>query len=74
MLRNYTAYFIVEVYDGEESRHDAGFVSANTLGEAMDYIEEYYGEELMAVKHMELIDCSMLVMTPELAEKVYHEV
>ena len=74
MLRNYTAYFVVEVWDGEESRFDAGFTPANTYGEAMDYIEEYYGEELCAVKNLELLTCSLMVMTPALAEKVVGEI
>ena len=74
MLRNYTAYFVVEVYDGEKSRKDAGFVSANSFGEAMDYIEEYYGEELVMVHHLEILDISMLTMTVEAAEHLLEEI
>ena len=70
MLRDYTAYFKVELWDGEESRVDAGFVPAASFHEAMDYIEEYYGDELCVVKHLELLDSSMIVMPPELAEEV----
>ena len=74
MLRSYTAYFIVEVYDGEQSRKDAGFVPANSFGEAMDYIEEYYGKELVIVHHLEILDISMLTMTVETAEHLLEEI
>lgn len=69
MLRNYTAYFVVEVCDDEDFRKEAGFIPANTFGEAMDYIEEYYGNELSIVHHIELLDISVLTMTPEVAEE-----
>ena len=68
-MKNYTAYFAVEVYDGEEFRKDAGFLPANTFGEAMDYLEEHYGNELAVVHHIELLDISLLTMTPEVAEE-----
>ena len=74
MLRNYTAYFIVEVYDGEQSRKDAGFVPANSFGEAMDCIEKYYGNELVMVHHLEILDISMLTMTVETAEHLLEEI
>jgi hypothetical protein len=74
MLRNYTAYFVVEVYDGEESRKDAGFVSANSLSEAMGYIEEYYGDELGVVHHLELFDTSMLIMSVDTAEHLLEKI
>lgn len=73
MVRKYTAYFKVETWDGEASRVDAGFCSADTFHEAMDYIEEYYGDELCVVQHLELLDCSMITMPPELAEKFVNE-
>jgi hypothetical protein len=68
-MKNYIAYFVVEVYDDEECRKDAGFIPANTFGEPMDYLEEYYGNELSVVHHIELLDISMLTMTPEVAEE-----
>ena len=74
MLRNYTVYFIVELYDGEECRKDAGFVPANTLGEAMGYIEEYYGDELAVVHHLEILDASMLTMSVDTAEHLLEEI
>lgn len=73
MPRNYIAYFKVELWDGESSRIDAGFCSAATFHDAMEYIEEYYGDELCVVQHLELFDCSVMTMAPELAAKVVDE-
>lgn len=72
-MRKYQAYFIVEIWDGAESREDAGFIPADTFHEAVDYIEEYYGKELVLFKHLELLDVGMLVMTPGKAREVLDE-
>ena len=70
MLREYCAYFIVEICFDNETKEEAGFYPANTFGEAMDYIEEYFGDELCAVKHLELLDSSLLYMRPEVAKEI----
>ena len=73
-MKNYVVYFVVEIYDGEETRSDAGFIPANTFHEAADYIEEYYGNELVLFKRLELLDISMLTMKPETAENLLAEI
>lgn len=70
MLREYCAYFVVETCFDNEVKEEAGFYPANTFGEAMDYIEEYFGDELCVVKHLELLDSSMLHMRPEVAKEI----
>ena len=70
MLRNYTAYFVVECCVGDEMREEAGFYPAATFSEAMAYLEEYYADDLCSVKHLELLDCSMMVMRPETAKGI----
>lgn len=70
MLRNYMAYYVVEVYSEGKSYEDAGFYPAMNLGEAVDYLEEFYGDELVAIKHLELLDTSMVYMKPEVAAEV----
>ena len=70
MLREYCAYFVVEICFDNEIKEEAGFYPANTFGEAMDYIEEYFGDELCVVKHLELLDSSMLYMRPEIAKEI----
>ena len=74
MLREYCAYFIVETCFDNEVKEEAGFYPANTFGEAMDYIEEYFGDELCVVKHLELLDTSLIYMSPELAKQVLAEI
>ena len=71
MLRQHMAYFIVECngYDSD-TYTDAGFYPADTFGEAMDYIEEFYGSELVVVKHLELLDTSLVYMKPEVAAEI----
>lgn len=70
MLREYTAYFVVETCVDNEIRKEAGFYPAATFAEAMDYIEEYYAEDLCAVKHLELLDISLVSMRPEVAKEI----
>ena len=75
MLRNYTAYFVVECYSSDTGTHeDAGFYPAATFAEAMAHIEEFYGDELVVVKHLELMDTSLIPMNPEFAKQVVAEI
>ena len=71
MLRQHTAYFVVECngYDND-GYIDAGFYPAASFSEAIDYIEEFYGNELVVIKHLELLDTSLVVMKPEVAEEI----
>ena len=70
MLKNYTAYFVVEYcYDGE-LREEAGFYPADTFAEAMEHIEKFYGDDLITVKHLEMFDTSLMVMQPEVAKEI----
>ena len=74
MLRNYIAYFVVGFYDTNGNVvEDAGFYPAATFAEAMTHIEEFYGDELVVVKHLELMDTSLVHMNPELAKQVIAE-
>ena len=71
MLRKCMAYFVVECngYDND-GYTDAGFYPADTFSEAMNYIEEFYGSELVVVKHLELLDTSLVTMNPETAAEI----
>ena len=71
MLRKYTAYFIVEV-DGYDTGiyTDAGFYPADSFSEAVDYLEEFYGNELIVIKHLELLDIDLIAMTPDKAKEI----
>ena len=71
MLRQSTAYFVVECsgYDND-TYTDAGFYPAASIGEAVSYLEEFYGSELVVIKHLELLDTSLVVMKSEVAEEI----
>ena len=74
MLRKYTAYFVVECNGIDTGNYtDAGFYPAASFAEAMAHIEEFYGDELIVVKHLELMDTSLVHMSPELAKQVIDE-
>ena len=71
MLRQYTAYFVVECNGIDTDTYtDAGFYPAASFSEAVDYLEEFYGSELVVIKHLELLDTSMVAMKPEVAEEI----
>ena len=71
MLRNYTAYFVVECQGIDTDAYtDAGFYPAASFSEAIDYLEEFYGSELVVIKHLELLDTSLVAMKPEVAEEI----
>ena len=71
MLRQYTAYFVVECNGIDTDTYtDAGFYPAASFSEAVDYLEEFYGSELVIIKHLELLDTSLVAMKPEVAEEI----
>lgn len=71
MLRQFTAYFVVECDGCDTGTYtDAGFYPAASFSEAIDYLEEFYGSELVVIKHLELLDTSLVYMKPEVAAEV----
>lgn len=70
MLRNYMAYYVVETYSDGKLYENAGFYPASSLSEAVDYLEEYYRDELAVIKHLELLDTPMVYMKPEVAAEI----
>ena len=71
MLRQYTAYFVVECNGYESDTYtDAGFYPVDSFGEAVGYLEEFYGNELVVIKHLELLDTSLVCMKPEDAAEI----
>jgi hypothetical protein len=65
------AYYVVECNGIDTGTFtDAGFYPAKSLGEAVDYLEEFYGSDLAVIKHLELLDTSMVYMKPEVAAEI----
>ena len=74
MLRECMAYFVVEICVDGATHEDAGFYPAKNFGEAVDYLEEFYGSDLVVIKHLELLDTSLVYMKPEVAAEIVAEI
>lgn len=72
----YTALYHVEFYDKISAIIDeeCGLVYANNFTEAMKQIEDYYGEDLEAVKSIKLYDTSIFTFSPEMLPTIKKEI
>lgn len=66
----YTVYFQVETYYEGESKVECGFINADTLAEAARRLEDYFKSELAAITRLEILDTSLMLMTPTMAAQV----
>ena len=49
---------------------ECGMGLTESFTKAMKYIEDYYGKDLVAVKHLELFEeCELIVLSPKVIEK-----
>jgi hypothetical protein len=69
-MKNYLAYFVVELDGDADSMKEAGFYPANSFSEVVKVLEEYYGDDLIAIHHLELLDCCMMTMKPDEAANI----
>ena len=46
-------------------RRESGMGLAKSYAHAMKQLEDYYGEDLIAVKHLELFEDSSIILLPE---------
>lgn len=64
---------ITDAYD--TSNHylkECGMGLAESFTEAMEYIEDYYGEELVAIKHLELYEAGdLIILSPKVIKNYY---
>ena len=66
----YTVYFQVETYYKGEPKIECGFINADTLAEAARRLEDYFKSELAAITRLEILDASLVLMTPAMAAQV----
>ena len=52
-------------------RRESGMGIASSYSDAMRFIENYYGTDLIAVKHLELFEENELILMPEAYIKEY---
>ena len=70
-MKDYTVYFSVELCSmGNGAKEESGFYPANSLTEAMEVIEAYYGNDLISITHLELMDTPMMTMSKDVAESI----
>ena len=53
---------------GKES--DGGFLRAKNYADAAAQIEEYYGEDLIAIVYLEALDCGKLLRNDDIEKKL----
>ena len=66
----YTVYFQVETYYEGKSKVECGFINVDTLTEAARRLEDYFKSELAAITRLEILDTSLVLMTPDMAAQV----
>jgi hypothetical protein len=69
-MPNFTAYFKVKTLCCDDYRNESGFIPANTLAEAVEQLEEYFKNDLVAIIHMELVDTPLITMPEDVAESI----
>lgn len=63
----YTALYCVEFYNENSiATEECGLVYADNFTEAMRRIEDYYGDDLEAVKNLELYGSSIFTFSSEM--------
>jgi hypothetical protein len=57
---------IIDAFDTSHYIKECGMGLADNFTDAMEYIEDYYGKELVAVKHLELFeDGDLIILSPK---------
>lgn len=57
---------IIDAFDTTRYLKECGMGLADNFTCAMEHIEDYYGEELVAVKHLELFeDGDLIILSPK---------
>lgn len=57
---------IIDSFNTSNYLKECGMGLADNFTDAMEYIEDYYGKELIAVKHLELFeDGDLIILSPK---------
>ena len=62
---------IINAFDTSHYFKECGMGLAENFTEAIEYIENYYGEDLIAIKHLELFEESDLIILSSKVIKNY---
>ena len=69
MNKNFNAYFEAVVLYDDETHIECGFIPADSFVEAMQIAEDYFGDQLCAIK-FEWMDSGLITMPKEVAKQV----
>jgi hypothetical protein len=69
-MSQYMMYFKAEVYDEDArcKRFEYGFIYAKTMGQAGDWADEYYGNDLISIYFEPLEDGPLFTTEQEAAD------
>ena len=66
----YTCLYHITCGDGVDIYEDRGLLYARTFTDAVSQIEEFYGEDLIAIKHIQLFDTPIARFDEDLFNKL----
>ena len=70
----YPFAFKAITYYNEEYKAEFGMGMAENFSDAMEQLEGHFGEELIAIKHLELFEASSIIsMSQDVAEKIIND-
>lgn len=69
-MKKYTFLFEAEVWFDNNMATECGFISADTFSEAVNLLEEYYGDSLDKL-HLECSEAGLITMDRETARKIW---
>ena len=67
------SYTVVIYLEGEEYRLESGISFAASFTDAMEILDNYYGTDLVSVKHLELYEEGNVIVVPHDFIKTYEE-
>ena len=71
-MKKYNIFFRVKLYEDGEEREYYGFYPTNNYAEAANYIEEFFGNELVEMR-LELLGTSLITMDEDTARSILHQ-
>lgn len=69
----YTCLYHIICWDGVENYEDRGLLYVRNFTDAMSQIEEFYGKDLVTVKHIQLFDTPIARFDEDMFNKLQKE-
>ena len=69
----YTCLYHITCWDGVENYEDRGLLYVRNFTDAMSQIEEFYGKDLITVRHIQLFDTPIARFDEDVFNKLQKE-